>query len=166
MQKEKIDKNPNVLIDIIKKEVSPYLNSTYASYYILASKLRTLPKSEIKDFVIAFEDYYIYNVASMFTFYNNQEILFQPYVSRSETSAVINIDIIDENLKKTRLSLNLRKDRNTGDWFAYDLSAEGVSLLSSKRSEFSSYIRQHGIQETISFMKETIKKPLLLENKG
>jgi phospholipid transport system substrate-binding protein len=54
----------------------------------------------------------------------------------------------------------LRKSNKTQEWKTYDLVAEGISLLSSKRSEFESMIRQQGIQAVIDVMKNKNSKPL------
>jgi phospholipid transport system substrate-binding protein len=54
----------------------------------------------------------------------------------------------------------LRKNRKTDDWKAYDMVAEGISLLSSKQSEFQSILRNDGIQKVIDLMNDTINKPI------
>ena len=46
---------------------------------------------------------------------------------------------------------------------AYDMVAEGISLLSSKQSEYESILRQDGIQKVIDIMKEKIAQPISLE---
>ena len=43
--------------------------------------------------------------------------------------------------------------------------AEGISLLSSKRSEFESVLRQEGIDRVIELMRESIDQPIVLEEK-
>ena len=46
--------------------------------------------------------------------------------------------------------------------------AEGISLLSSKQSEFESILRKDGLQKVIDMMKNTINKPISIdpEKKG
>jgi phospholipid transport system substrate-binding protein len=58
------------------------------------------------------------------------------------------------------ISFKLRKAKNTQQWKTYDLVAEGISLLSSKESEFASIIRQQGIQAVIDVMKNKNNKSL------
>ena len=41
--------------------------------------------------------------------------------------------------------------------------AEGISLISSKRSEFEGILRQEGIDKVISIMRDTIEKPISIE---
>jgi phospholipid transport system substrate-binding protein len=40
--------------------------------------------------------------------------------------------------------------------------AEGISLLSSKQSEFEPMLRQDGIQTVIDAMNNTISRPIVL----
>ena len=44
--------------------------------------------------------------------------------------------------------------------------AEGISLLSSKRSEFESILRQDGIEKVIELMQQKIKDPIVLQKSG
>jgi phospholipid transport system substrate-binding protein len=42
--------------------------------------------------------------------------------------------------------------------------AEGISLLSSKRSEFETIIRQDGVAKVIALMQQKIDAPIVLQN--
>jgi phospholipid transport system substrate-binding protein len=44
--------------------------------------------------------------------------------------------------------------------------AEGISLLSSKQSEFESILRQDGIQAVIDLMNSKIHRPISIEKPG
>jgi phospholipid transport system substrate-binding protein len=54
----------------------------------------------------------------------------------------------------------LRKNQKTNEWKAYDMVAEGISLLSSKQSEFQSILRKDGLQKVIDLMNNAISKPI------
>ena len=57
----------------------------------------------------------------------------------------------------------MRKDSKTNEWKAYDMVAEGISMLNSKRSEFESILRQEGIDAVIALMRDKIGKPVELK---
>ena len=42
--------------------------------------------------------------------------------------------------------------------------AEGISLLSSKQSEFQSILRKDGIQKVIDLMNNTINQPINIDS--
>jgi phospholipid transport system substrate-binding protein len=62
------------------------------------------------------------------------------------------------------LAFKLRKNKNTNEWRAYDMVAEGISLLSSKQSEFQSILRKDGIQKVIDLMNNTINQPINIDS--
>jgi phospholipid transport system substrate-binding protein len=64
------------------------------------------------------------------------------------------------------IAFKLRKNSKTNEWKAYDMVAEGISLLSSKQSEFESILRQDGIQAVIDLMKHKISQPINLDKPG
>ena len=51
----------------------------------------------------------------------------------------------------------MRQNQKTNTWKAYDMVAEGISLLSAKQSELSSLIRQHGIDYVSNMLEEHVK---------
>ena len=62
-----------------------------------------------------------------------------------------------------QLEFKLRKDKKTGEWAAFDIIAEGISLLSSKQSEWSGKIRQEGILTVAKELESLAKKPVRFE---
>ena len=69
----------------------------------------------------------------------------------------------DPNRPEIKIAFKVRKDSKTNEWKAYDMVAEGISLLNSKRSEFESILRQDGIDSVIALMREKIGKPVELK---
>lgn len=152
-RQEEIKENTDLLIDIINEEVKPHLNSKFAAFYVLGSNFRKLSKEELNEFVDAFEEYYLYNVASMFSFYKGQEVKFHPYKEISPKTSTVDISIFNSGSDNITLTVKLKKSNKKGRWLAYDLTAEGISLLTSKRNEFSPIIRKDGIAKVIEIMK-------------
>ena len=74
--------------------------------------------------------------------------------------------IKDGNRPDIKVAFKVRLDRKSNKWQAYDMVAEGISLLSSKRSEFESILRTEGIDKVIEVMRESIEQPIVLDAKG
>lgn len=55
---------------------------------------------------------------------------------------------------------------NNGDWLAFDMVAEGISLLSSKQSEWNGKIRQDGILAVANELEALAKQPIRFEAKN
>ena len=157
---DKINENSDILLDIINEKVKPHLNSKFAAFYVLGANFKKLSKEELNDFVDTFEAYYIYNVASMFSFYKGQEIEFHPYKEISSKTASVDITVINPTSENIKLTLKLKRSNNTNEWLAYDLTAEGISLLSSKRNEFTPIIRKEGVGKVIELMRNMSQKKI------
>lgn len=53
-----------------------------------------------------------------------------------------------------KITFKVRKNKRTGEWLAYDIVAEGISLLSSKQREFEAIRRTGGIVGAIDIMSK------------
>jgi phospholipid transport system substrate-binding protein len=69
----------------------------------------------------------------------------------------------DPSRPEIKIAFKVRKDNKTNEWKAYDMVAEGISMLNSKRSEFESILRQDGIDAVIALMRDKIGKPVELK---
>lgn len=161
LEQQKIQSNPDHLRDIIEQELMPYVDHRFAAFKVLGGQFRSVPKDKIPEFVAEFKQYLISNFAVALASYGGQELLFEP-VNVTENQKNMNIKAIirEAGSPDINISFKLRKIKNTQEWKTYDLVAEGISLLSSKRSEFASIIRQQGIQAVIDVMKNKNSKPL------
>ena len=94
-------------------------------------------------------------------YYDGQEVEFQPAREvTDERTVTVRAVVKEPGRPDINLSFKLRKIRKTDDWKAYDMVAEGISLLSSKQSEFQSILRNDGIQKVIDLMNNTINRPI------
>lgn len=62
------------------------------------------------------------------------------------------------------ISFRVRKNKKTNDWKAYDMVAEGVSLLDSKQAELAGIIRQKGLAHVTEMLKEKSKKKITFKD--
>ncbi len=160
-EQQNIKSNPDHLRVIIEQELMPYVDHKFAAFKVLGNQFRAVPKDKIPEFVNEFRHYLVSNFAVALASYGGQELLFEP-VKDFANKRSINIKAIIKQVDgpNTNISFSLRKIKNTQQWKTYDLVAEGISLLSSKRSEFSSIIRQQGIEAAIDIMKNTNSQTL------
>jgi phospholipid transport system substrate-binding protein len=161
LDQQSIQSNPNHLREIIEQELMPHVDHRFAAFKVLGSQFRSVPKDKIPEFVSEFKQYLVSNFAVALASYGGQELLFEPVKdTENQTSMSIKALIRQAGRPDINISFKLRKSNKTQEWKTYDLVAEGISLLSSKRSEFESMIRQQGIQAVIDVMKNKNNKPL------
>ncbi|MCV5682131.1 ABC transporter substrate-binding protein, partial [Escherichia coli] len=75
----------------------------------------------------------------------------------------VNVSVKEAGKPDIFLEFKLRKNNKTGEWKAFDMVAEGISLLSAKQSELGGLIRQNGIDAVIAQLREHNAKPLVLK---
>jgi phospholipid transport system substrate-binding protein len=162
LDQQNIASNPDHLRVIIEQELMPYIDHKFAAFKVLGKQFRSVPKDKIPEYVNEFKQYLVSNFAIALAGYGGQELLFEPVRNAgNKKSMTIKAIIRQAGRPDINISFKLRKAKNTQEWKTYDLVAEGISLLSSKQSEFASIIRQQGIQAVIDVMKNKNSQPLI-----
>ncbi|SDH30959.1 phospholipid transport system substrate-binding protein [Vibrio xiamenensis] len=166
-EQTKIHQDPNYLKQIVEEELMPYVNSKYAALKLLGTNLKGAKREEVSEFIDAFHQYLISSYAQVLTQYSDQSVKFgpEPKIDDQERITSIKVDIIDTPRPNIKLEFKLRKDKS-GDWEAFDMIAEGVSLLSSKQSEWSSKLRQDGILSVAKELESLAAQPIRFESKS
>jgi phospholipid transport system substrate-binding protein len=107
----------------------------------------------------------ITSYAQVLTQYTGQDIQFgpEPKIDDKTTIIGVRVTIMDSPRPNINLEFKLRKDKKTGEWKAFDMIAEGISLLSSKQSEWNSKIRQDGILAVAEELEQLAQAPIRFE---
>ncbi|ANS84355.1 phospholipid-binding protein MlaC [Vibrio scophthalmi] len=160
-----IKQDPNHLKVIVEEELMPYVNYKYAALKLLGSNLKGAKRADVNEFIIAFRSYLIASYAQVLTQYTDQEIEFGPElkIDPSKTITSVKVDIVDAPRPNIQLEFKLRKDKKTGEWKVFDMIAEGISLLSSKQSEWSGKLRQEGILAVAQELDTLAAQPIRFE---
>ncbi|WP_372870386.1 phospholipid-binding protein MlaC [Shewanella sp.] len=155
-----IDADANHLKVIVREELMPYIDYRYASYKVLGQYLRDTSEDQRNRFVDAFEAYLVTTYAQAFTEYTNQTVEYAPAVKFTDEKIVdVNVRIIESGRPPIKLLFKARRLKDD-TWKAFDLVAEGVSLLQSKQSEITGLIRQKGIEHVIVMLNDKANTPV------
>ena len=80
--------------------------------------------------------------------YKQQDVAFESHKSTNGARIVgVNSVIRNANAPEINITFQMRQDRQTSQWKAYDMIIEGISLLSSKEAEISQRIQKSGIDQ-------------------
>jgi phospholipid transport system substrate-binding protein len=163
IEQYKIKQDPENLRTIMEEELMPYIDHRFSAFKVLGKYARQVNKKELLEFVSVFREYLITTYAVAMGYYDDQEVEFDPardYGDRGDVT--VRAVIKDDNRPDIKVAFKVRKDPRSGDWQAYDMIAEGISLLSSKQTEFESILRRDGINKVIELMRASIREPILL----
>ncbi|MCL1114620.1 MULTISPECIES: MlaC/ttg2D family ABC transporter substrate-binding protein [Shewanella] len=155
-----IDNDLSHLKVIVNEELMPYVDYKYAAYKVMGQYLRDTTPDQRDRFVEAFEGYLVATYAQALTEYTNQAVEFDPASDfKDEKIVEVNVQIIEKGRPPIKVQFKVRRLKDN-TWKAFDLVAEGVSLLASKQSEISNLIRQQGIEAVISMLNDKTKQKI------
>ena len=151
----KIKADLNVLKDVVREELMPYINHKYSAYKVIGSYLKKTTEIEREVFAEVFREYLVTSYAQVFTLYNNQDVEFFPEKSFIDKKIIaVNTRLKMPGRGDIDIAFKMRKNRKTNEWKAFDMVAEGVSLLDAKQAELSGLIRQKGITYVSELLKQ------------
>lgn len=147
-QSASIKSNPNKLKDIVRADLLPYVQVKYAGALILGDAYKSATDAQRTAYFKAFENYLVQAFAQALSMYNGQT--YQVEAPKDLTNkSLISIRVLlnqpDKNQQPIRIDFQWRKNTVTGEWKAYDLTAEGVSMVTTKQNEWAAILRQNGI---------------------
>lgn len=153
-----IKSDPNHLRGIVEQQLMPHIDHTYAAYSVLGTQAKDIPKEKLVEYIEQFRLYLISIYSVSLSNYTNQAVEFEP--SRPlEGRKTVAVKATIKEAGKPDIHIIFQVRRNKADeWKAYDLIAEGISLVQSKRAEFTPMLRQKGIDSVIAFLREQNNK--------
>ncbi|MCG9751963.1 phospholipid-binding protein MlaC [Vibrio brasiliensis] len=165
-EQDKIHQDPDYLKVIVEEELMPFVNEKYAALKLLGPNLKGAKREDVSQFIVAFRAYLISSYAQVLTQYTDQTIEFGPETKRSANKNItsVKVDIVDAPRPNIKLEFKLRRDKKSGEWQVFDMIAEGISLLSSKQSEWSTKLRQEGIAAVAEELEALSKQAIRFES--
>jgi phospholipid transport system substrate-binding protein len=168
-ERQLIEADPELLRKVMEEELLPYVDYNFSALKVLGKHYKKVPREKIPEYISVFRSYLITTYALAMGYYNGQDVEFQPVRDvTDERTVTVRAVVKEPGRPDINLAFKLRKNKKTNEWKAYDMVAEGISLLSSKQSEFESILRKDGLQKVIDMMKNTVNKPINIdpEKKG
>ena len=140
---------------LVDKQLMPYIDVRFASLKMLGKHLRRLEKPQIKQFTEAMHDYLQTTYVNALKQYTDQKIVFSPAQTVPDNKKIIKVKarLVSPGKPDIDLIFQMRKNKRTQEWKVFDLVAENISLLNSKRSEIQSRIAKVGIDTVIAELK-------------
>ena len=134
--------------DLVRTDLLPYVDTRYAGFKVIGTNLKKASAQERDAFCDAFAEYIVASFADALAMYNNQELVLPDYKQVSADASQVNVKFLIREAGKKDLELvfKLRKNSKSGEWRAYDLVSEGISMLTAKENELSPLIRERGIK--------------------
>lgn len=159
-----IQRDPDHLKVIVEEELLPYIDYKFAALKVLGKHYRSVPKTKMPEYFQVFRRYLVATYAAALVQYDDQTVEFEQGKDLGKRKDVtVRAVIKDQQRPDINIAFKVRRNAKTKDWRAYDMIAEGISVVASKRSELASIIRQDGIDKVIQLMRKRNDTPLKLQ---
>lgn len=163
----KIKSNPEYLRTIVRNDLIPHVHVKYAGQLVLGKSLSSANEAQREKFFDAFGQFIEQSYAQILTQYTDQKIEIEsakPTDGKSIVTIRVNV-ISTNNSPPIKLDFKWRKNSRTGEWQAYDMAAENVSMVATKQNEWSSILRQQGIDALTAQVMQSSKQQITLPKK-
>lgn len=164
-EQPQIRQNPNSLRDIVDQELLPYVQVKYAGALVLGRYYKDATPAQREAYFAAFREYLKQAYGQALAMYHGQTYQIAPEQPLGDKNIVaIRVTIIDANGRPpVRLDFQWRKNTQTGNWQAFDMIAEGVSMITTKQNEWSDLLRTKGIDGLTEQLKAISRQPITLD---
>jgi len=166
-EQPKIKQDPNYLRTIVREELMPFVQVKYAGALVLGRYYKEATPAQREAYFAAFQAYLEQAYGQALAMYNGQTYQIEPAQPLGDADIIaIRVTIIDNGSRPpVRLDFQWRKNSKTGYWQAYDMIAEGVSMITTKQNEWASTLRTKGVDGLTQQLLVAAQQPITLDQK-
>lgn len=167
-EQPKIKQDPNYLRTIVHEELMPFVQVKYAGALVLGRYYKDATPAQRDAYFAAFQSYLEQAYGQALAMYQGQTYQIEPEQPLGTADIVaIRVTIVDKGGRPpVRLDFQWRKNSKTGHWQAYDMIAEGVSMITTKQNEWASTLRLKGVDGLTQQLQAAAKQPITLDQKN
>lgn len=162
----KIKADQNVTAQLIEDILIPHIDFITASKYVLGNSWDSASKAQKIGFIRAFRTLLLRFYSSALTEYLNthDEKLTMSLMSFYEPGAADNGQLVVRSVVSPKtgkpVPINYQMHKTAKGWKVYDVSVEGVSVITTYKTSFASEIKQSGLDALIVSLKQRNAKLL------
>lgn len=168
--RDKIKGNPQLTEDLIEKILLPHIDFITASKYVLGPNWDSASRAQKIDFIRTFRTLLLRFYSSALSEYLNSHdekldaslMTFQDPGKIDGDQVTVRSEVKPKNGKPVPIIYQMLKTRR--GWKVFDVSVEGVSVITTYKTSFASEIQQKGLNSLITSLKERNAKLLAGDN--
>lgn len=140
--------NKKKVNELVDAKVLPHFNFTHMTKLAVGKNWRNATPEQKKNLEIEFRNLLVRTYTTAFTTYQDQEVEVKP-IKMANDAAEVTIKTFILNKGRQPLPVNYDMEKMASGWKVYDLSIEGVSLVTNYRGTFAEQIQKNGIDGLI-----------------
>jgi phospholipid transport system substrate-binding protein len=133
------------------------VDTNWMGRFALGLHWRNFNTPQKQEYLTLYQEFLLYSYVPKFREYNNQNINIKKVSSNNAHEYTIQTEITSPEGKVYRVDYRIHKDPQ-GKYKIFDVIGEGVSLITTQRSDFSSLLADKGADYFTSRLKERISQ--------
>ena len=146
-----LEKEPDLVYQIVDQYILPHLDDVSMAKLALGKNWRTASNDQKIAFVDEFRSLLVRTYSKSLQEFSDQTINFYPTNVDSD-KAVVKSEVLQNGGPTIPVSYRVRVKDNA--WKVYDISIDGVSLVTSYRGTFTQEIRKSGMNGLLELMRD------------
>lgn len=150
---EQLKEDPDLVYGLVHEYILPHLDEVTIAKLALGKNWRIASREQKLEFINEFRDLLIRTYGKSLSEFSDQEINYFPVrMEEGEDKVVVKSEVIQPGGPPIPVSYRLRIKDDA--WKVYDLSIDGVSLVTSYRGTFDQEVRKGGIEGLLKYLKD------------
>ncbi len=150
--------DPNRLYAMVDERILPYFDFRKMSQYVLGLSWRTASDAQKQRFADEFRKLLVRTYATALLRYNDQTIVYLPYNGKPDDHIVVVKTEIKQTSGEANIPIYFTFYNLRPGWKVFDLTIDGVSLVTNYRKVYGTRIQQEGLDAVINSLAEQNRK--------
>ena len=156
-KREQLKDDPALVYELVEEFILPHLDEVTIAKLALGKNWRDATREQKIEFINEFRNLLIRTYGKSLSEFSDQEITYFPVkMEEGEDRVVVKSEVIQPGGPSIPVSYRMRIKDDA--WKVYDLSIDGVSLVTSYRGTFDQEVRKGGIEGLLKYLKDKNSK--------
>ncbi|PIR37135.1 MAG: hypothetical protein COV35_11110 [Alphaproteobacteria bacterium CG11_big_fil_rev_8_21_14_0_20_39_49] len=147
-----VDDKEQKLIELFEKSV----DTAWIAKFVMGQYWRDMSEEKQNEYKKLYHKYLLQTYVPEFKTYTDEKLKFLGSEKEYENEYIVKTEIVSANGKAYRVDYKVRKDAN--DYKIFDVVAEGISLITTHRSEFGSIVSRKNVDFLIKKLDQKTGK--------
>lgn len=148
--------NPSKIYKLVEDKVFPHLNFSRTTQLAMGKNWRDASAEQKEQLMNEFRSLLVRTYATSLAQFKDQNIDYKPLKAQASDSEVLVATEVKQSGGQS-IGLDYRMNKTPNGWKVFDISVDGVSLVTTYRGEFNERIRQGGIDGLIKALADKNK---------
>ena len=164
--KDTYAKDHKKLYAMVQEQVLPYFDFRAMSRLVLGKHWREASEDQRNRFANEFRDLLVRTYATALLKYTNEEVLYLPFRSSPEDKTVTVKTEVKQGGGGPTIPIHYSFYLTDASWKVFDVTIDGISLVTTYRSTYAEKIRNEGTDALIASMAKSDKDDVINKARG